>query len=87
MAQDGNSLADYRYVESLSTVTGQVLLREPPRMLDLLAYVDGTVVEMIPQQGVVGRNSLAVWCRAFSASAVKPGARLSMAVDVAGRSR
>lgn len=40
-------------VESLSKVTGQVLLREPPRILDLLAYIDGTVVEMVPQQGVV----------------------------------
>jgi hypothetical protein len=40
-------------IESLSTVTGQVLLREPPRILDLLAYIDGTVVEMIPRQGVV----------------------------------
>ncbi len=40
-------------VESLSTVTGQVLLREPPRVLELLAYVDGRIVEVIPQQGVV----------------------------------
>lgn len=40
-------------IESLSMVTGQVLLREPPRILDLLAYIDGTVVETIPQQGVV----------------------------------
>jgi hypothetical protein len=40
-------------IESLSTVTGQVLLREPPRVLDLLAYIDGTVVDVIPQQGVV----------------------------------
>src|SRR5215467_14260030 len=40
-------------VESLSMVTGQVLLREPPRVLDLLAYIDGTVVETIPQQGIV----------------------------------
>ena len=40
-------------VESLSTVTGQVLLREPPRVLELLGYVDGRVVEVIPQQGVV----------------------------------
>ena len=40
-------------IESLSTVTGQVLLREPPRILDVLAYVDGTVVETISQQGVV----------------------------------
>lgn len=39
-------------VESISLVTGQVLLREPPRVLDLLAYVDGRVVEVRPQQGV-----------------------------------
>lgn len=39
-------------VESLSTVTGQVLLREPPRVLELLGYVDGTIVEIHPNQGV-----------------------------------
>jgi hypothetical protein len=37
----------------LSEVTGQVLLREPPRVLNVLAYIDGTVVETIPRQGVV----------------------------------
>ncbi len=40
-------------IESVSSVTGQVLLREPPRVLQLLAYVDGTIIETIPQQGVV----------------------------------
>ena len=40
-------------IESLSVVTGQVLLREPPRVLNLLAYIDGTVVETIPRQGAV----------------------------------
>lgn len=40
-------------VESLSTVTGQVLLREPPRILDVLAYVDGSIVEVQPRQGVI----------------------------------
>lgn len=40
-------------IESLSTVTGQILLREPPRLLDLVAYVDGTVIEIISEQGVV----------------------------------
>lgn len=39
-------------VESLSTITGQVLLREPPRVLELLAYIDGTIVEVHPSQGV-----------------------------------
>jgi len=41
------------FVESVSSVTGQVLLREPPRVLELLGYVDGRIVEVIPQQGVV----------------------------------
>ena len=40
-------------VESVSAVTGQVLLREPPRVLELLGYVDGRIVEVLPQQGVV----------------------------------
>lgn len=39
-------------VESISLVTGQVLLREPPKALELLAYVDGTIVEDLPRQGV-----------------------------------
>ena len=39
-------------VESVSTVTGQVLLREPPRLLELLGYVDGTIVDVHPNQGV-----------------------------------
>ena len=40
-------------VDSISTVTGQVFLREPPEVIRLSAYIDGTVVEVIPQQGVV----------------------------------
>jgi len=44
-------------VESLSTVTGQVLLREPPRVLELVGYVDGTIVEIHPAQGVTVETS------------------------------
>jgi hypothetical protein len=39
-------------VESISTVTGQVLLREPPRIIELLGYVEGTVVDVFPHEGV-----------------------------------
>lgn len=39
-------------MDTISTVTGQVLLREPPKALELLAYVDGVVVETLPRQGV-----------------------------------
>src|SRR5262245_44433363 len=40
-------------IENISHVTGQVFLREPPTMIRLSAYIDGTIVEVMPQQGVV----------------------------------
>lgn len=40
-------------VEAVSTVTGQVLLREPPRRLELLAYVEGHVTDVLPQHGII----------------------------------
>ena len=39
-------------LESLSTVTGQAILREPPIPVEVDAYVDGTVVEVHEGQGV-----------------------------------
>jgi hypothetical protein len=41
------------FVESVSEVTGQVLLREPPIPVEVDAYVDGEVVEVRPEEGVV----------------------------------
>jgi hypothetical protein len=40
-------------LESISHVTGQVFLREPAELIRLSAYVDGTILEVTPQQGVV----------------------------------
>ena len=40
-------------VESVSPVTGQVILRGPPRPVQVRAYVDGAVVEIISGEGVV----------------------------------
>ncbi len=40
-------------VEMISTVTGQVTLREPPIPVQVDAYVDGMVEEIIPNEGVV----------------------------------
>jgi hypothetical protein len=40
-------------LESISDVTGMAVLREPPVPVEVKAYVDGTVVEMIPNEGVV----------------------------------
>lgn len=40
-------------VESISDVTGQVMLREPPQKVGLKAYVSGTVAEVMSAEGVV----------------------------------
>ncbi len=40
-------------VESVSTITGQVILREPPRPVSVKAYIDGCVAEVVPDEGVV----------------------------------
>ena len=39
-------------VESVSTVTGQIILREPPTPIEIDAYIDGTVVEVFAGEGV-----------------------------------
>ncbi|MGE0683449.1 MAG: hypothetical protein AB7P69_21435 [Candidatus Binatia bacterium] len=39
-------------LESVSHMTGQVFLREPPALISLTAYITGAVVEVTPQQGV-----------------------------------
>ncbi len=44
-------------VESVSTVTGKLILREPPIPLEVAAYVDGRVVEVLPTEGVVVETS------------------------------
>ena len=40
-------------IESISTVTGQVLLREPPKPIQVHAYIDGAVTEVMEKEGVV----------------------------------
>ncbi|MCK4304985.1 MAG: hypothetical protein KAY24_12175 [Candidatus Eisenbacteria sp.] len=40
-------------VESISTVTGQVIIREPPIPVEVEAYIDGEVIEIIPNEGVI----------------------------------
>lgn len=40
-------------LESVSAVTGQAVLREPPIPVEVNAYIDGVVVEEIPNEGVV----------------------------------
>jgi hypothetical protein len=44
-------------IESISPITGQVLFREPPKVLDVPAYVDGTIAEVHERQGVTVETS------------------------------
>ena len=39
-------------IEAVSDVTGQVILREPPIPVEVKAYTDGTVTEIVPNEGV-----------------------------------
>jgi hypothetical protein len=40
-------------VDNISPITGQVILRYPPRLVELKAYMDGKVADVRPQEGVV----------------------------------
>lgn len=40
-------------IETISKVTGQVILREPPLPVEMKAFINGTVVEVFPDKGVV----------------------------------
>jgi hypothetical protein len=39
-------------IESISEITGQVIIREPPQPVQVTAYIDGVVEEVFPNQGV-----------------------------------
>jgi hypothetical protein len=40
-------------IESVSNITGQLILREPPIPVEVNAYVRGTVAEVLPGEGVI----------------------------------
>ncbi len=40
-------------VESVSEITGQVILRAPPRLVEIQAYCDGVIEKVLANQGVV----------------------------------
>ncbi|KPK63630.1 hypothetical protein AMJ83_06315 [candidate division WOR_3 bacterium SM23_42] len=39
-------------IESISKITGQVILREPPIPVEVIAYIDGEVIDIIKNEGV-----------------------------------
>jgi len=40
-------------IESVSGITGQLILREPPLPVEVTAYIEGRVLEVLPGEGVV----------------------------------
>ncbi len=40
-------------IESVSDVTGQLILREPPIPVEIDAYLEGTICEVLPEEGVI----------------------------------
>jgi hypothetical protein len=44
-------------IESVSKITGQLILREPPIPVEVIAYIDGQVIEVIENEGVIIRTS------------------------------
>lgn len=70
-------------VENVSTVTGQVTLREPPIPVEVAAYVDGTVTEVMPEEGVVIETVGALVQGIFGIGGERVGI-LEMAVDAPG---
>ncbi|MCE9577688.1 MAG: hypothetical protein K8W52_31345 [Deltaproteobacteria bacterium] len=47
-------------LESVSSVTGSAVFREPPIPVEVTAYVDGTIVEIIPDEGVIVESRAAL---------------------------
>lgn len=67
-------------VVSVSDVTGQVLLRKPPRPIELCAYISGTVVDIEQGSGVTVETSAALIQGIFGVGGEKNGI-LKIAVD------
>ncbi|MDR4507219.1 MAG: hypothetical protein MRJ65_03100 [Candidatus Brocadiaceae bacterium] len=40
-------------IETISTITGQILLREPPKPIQVPAHIEGKVVEVLEKEGVI----------------------------------
>jgi hypothetical protein len=68
-------------LESVSSITGQLILREPPIPVEVAAYVRGTVVEVLVDEGVVVETQ-----GAFVQGIFGVGGETFGAIDVAAES-
>lgn len=71
-------------VESISTVTGQVILREPPSPIEIDAYIDGEVVDVFPGEGVAVETVGSFIQGIFGVGGEKTGV-IAVVVDGPGR--
>jgi hypothetical protein len=71
-------------LENVSEVTGQVTLREPALPVEMSAYVDGTVKEVMPEEGVVVETGGALIQGIFGIGGEGVGV-LQLAVDAPDR--
>ena len=67
-------------VEEVSPITGSILIREPSNPVEIDAYLDGTVVETLPGEGVVVETRGAMVQGIFGVGGERQGI-LRMAVD------
>src|SRR5574337_166714 len=67
-------------IETVSEVTGQVFLREPPKPLVLAAYLDGQVVETLPGQGATVQTACSLVQGIFGVGGEAVGT-IAVAVD------
>lgn len=70
-------------IETISNVTGQVLLREPPRPIQVFAHIDGTVIEVTEKEGVVMETTATFIQGIFGVGGETVG-ELAIAVDKPG---
>jgi hypothetical protein len=67
-------------VEKISEVTGQVILREPPQPVAVKAYVDGEIIEVIPDEGVKVKT-MATFIQGIFGIGGETGGEIVIAVD------
>ncbi|MEN3044299.1 MAG: hypothetical protein ABDH37_03665 [Candidatus Hydrothermales bacterium] len=67
-------------IEQISLVTGQVIIREPPIPVEVKAYFDGIVEEIIPEEGVIMKSTATFIQGIFGVGGEKIG-KLKVLVD------
>jgi len=71
-------------LESASPVTGQLILREPPILVEVTAYIDGHVTKIFPDEGVEVETSGTFIQGIFGVGGERYG-KIRMAVDSPGQ--